>query len=147
MKKPKAGLILKKDLTFNVELIAPCGMDCRLCMAYIRERKACPGCRGDNLNKAKTCAACKIKNCVELANGNYAYCFSCDHYPCEMIKHIDKRYRTNYGMSMIENLENIRQSGIEDFVEQEKNRWRCPECGGTLCVHYAQCPSCDYTWR
>ena len=142
MKKPKAGLILKKDLTFNVELIAPCGMDCRLCMAYIRERKACPGCRGDNLNKAKTCAACKIKNCVELANGNYAYCFSCDDYPCDLIKRIDKRYRTNYGMSMIENLENIRLIGLEAFIAREQERWKCPGCGGLICVHRKSCIYC-----
>ena len=30
------------------DLIAPCGMNCSLCRAYGRERKPCPGCRGDD---------------------------------------------------------------------------------------------------
>ena len=38
-------------------------------------------------------------------------------------------------MSMIENLENIRVLGIRKFVNNEKVRWACSECGGTICVH------------
>ena len=37
-------------------LIAPCGMNCRLCLAYIRDKKACPGCLGDDHFKSISCA-------------------------------------------------------------------------------------------
>ncbi|MFA5801027.1 MAG: hypothetical protein WC911_00980 [Thermoleophilia bacterium] len=43
--------------------------------------------------------------------------------------HLDKRYRTKYGMSMIENLEIIRQVGVRDIFRREKQRWACPKCG------------------
>jgi hypothetical protein len=58
------------------------------------------------------------------------------------LKHLDKRYRTKYGMSMIENLENIRGFGIRRFVASESARWACPECGGMICIHNRYCYRC-----
>ena len=63
------------------------------------------------------------------------------------MKRLDKRYRTKYAMSMIDNLEYIKQFGIRDFVKQEKERWACPVCGEIICVHKPQCISCEHTWR
>jgi hypothetical protein len=60
---------------------------------------------------------------------------------------LDKRYRTKYGMSMIENLNNIENLGIRQFVRNEIERWRCPECGGMICVHKPACIYCKYQWR
>jgi hypothetical protein len=79
--------------------------------------------------------------------GKVKYCFSCESFPCGRLNHLDKRYSVKYGMSMIENLENIRSLGIRRFVTNEKERWTCPECGETICVHEPQCLSCEYKWR
>ena len=128
-------------------LIGPCGMNCRLYSAYTRDREACPGCRGDNSLKAISCVSCRIKNCEEMANAKIKYCFGCDSFPCLRLKHLDKRYRTKYGMSMIGNLENIREFGIRQFIRNEKKRWACPQCGVLICVHKPQCISCGYKWR
>ena len=70
-----------------------------------------------------------------------------DGFPCAGLKQPDRRYRTKYGMSMIENLEAIKESGIRKFIQKEKKRWTCPECGGTICIHRPQCPSCGRKWR
>ncbi|MEL4306398.1 hypothetical protein [Methanococcoides sp. LMO-2] len=43
---------------------------------------------------------------------------------------------------MIENLEYIKKFGLKEFVANEKMRWTCPECGGTICVHGGACSSC-----
>jgi len=128
-------------------LIAPCGMNCRLCLAYIRDRKACPGCIGGDVFKSKSCVTCRIKNCEKIVQGGIKYCFSCDRFPCDKLIHLDKRYRTKYGMSMIDNLENIREFGIRLFIRNEKERWTCPECGEIICVHKPQCLSCEHKWR
>jgi hypothetical protein len=40
---------------------------------------------------------------------------------------------------MIENLENIEKSGIRAFIKNEKERWRCSEFGGIICVHRGSC--------
>jgi hypothetical protein len=75
-------------------LIAPCGIDCRLCYAYIREKDHCPGCRGDDSQKKKSCLACKIKNCEKLVEGDFKYCYECDSFPCETLKILsDKVWR------------------------------------------------------
>jgi rubrerythrin len=58
------------------------------------------------------------------------------------MKQLDKRYRTKYHMSMIENLENIRQNGMEAFLQSEETRWTCKVCGNILCVHRDACPAC-----
>jgi hypothetical protein len=126
----------------KISLIAPCGMNCGICMAYLRGKKKCPGCRGSNETKSFSCANCKIKNCNELNKNNLKFCFKCKKFPCERIKHLDKRYRTKYNMSMIENLENIKKIGVREFIKNEKIRWACSKCGGTICVHRGYCYKC-----
>lgn len=138
---------MKKTDAFLTTLIAPCGMNCRLCHAFIRDKNICPGCRGDDSLKSKTCVTCRIKNCKKIAEGESKYCFSCDSFPCSGLKHLDKRYRTKYGMSMTDNLEHIKMFGIRHFIRNEKERWACPECGEVICVHKPQCLSCGYEWR
>lgn len=123
-------------------LIAPCGMNCGVCMAYLRDKNKCSGCRGSTIDKPRTRLECKIKNCEHFQNVNSGFCFQCQKFPCDRLKHLDQRYRTKYGMSMIENLENIRKFGIRKFLVSEKTRWTCPECGGTICVHNRYCSSC-----
>ena len=138
---------LRKAEAIPALLIAPCGMNCRLCRAFTREKNACPGCRDDDHFKTNTRALCRIKRCEEMAASKGKYCFNCDSFPCARLTHLDKRYRTKYGMSMIDNLENIRKLGIRNFIRNEKERWTCPECGQLLCVHKPQCLSCGDRWR
>jgi hypothetical protein len=123
-------------------LIAPCGMNCGICLAYLREKNKCPGCRGAGLNKPVTRSQCKIKNCSTFIKDMSLFCFECEKLPCDRLKHLDKRYRTKYQMSMIENLEQIKKVGIKKFVAAEKTRWVCSECGGIVCVHKGCCVRC-----
>jgi len=133
---------MKSKSTIKSGLIAPCGMNCGICMAYLRQKNKCPSCRGEDADKSPSCVRCRIKNCRKLKKNNLKYCFSCAAFPCDRLKHLDKRYRTEYNMSMIENLGNIKKLGIKKFVRNEKKRWRCHECGGTICVHRAICSVC-----
>jgi hypothetical protein len=137
----------KKTNAIRTTLIASCGMNCGLCSAYGRDKKACPGCRGDDSVKSKTRITCRIKNCEKIVQGRVNYCFGCDSFPCDRLNHLDKRYRTKYGMSMIDNLVNIKKVGIRQFIRNEKERWTCPECGEIICVHRPQCLSCEHKWR
>ncbi|MBA7584154.1 hypothetical protein ES708_26107 [subsurface metagenome] len=129
------------------ELIAPCGMNCAICSAYLARqhdlrsqgimRSYCAGCRP----RGKNCAFLK-KKCNLLGKGQVKYCYECPDFPCPILKHLDKRYRTNYRMSMIENLEFIRENGVEKLLEKEAEKWRCPNCGGVICCHNGVCFSC-----
>jgi hypothetical protein len=137
----------KKSKPFKSSLIAPCGMNCRLCRAYIREKNTCPGCYGNDSLKSKSAAMCHIKNCENIKSGKANFCFACEKYPCDKLQHLDKRYRTKYGVSMIENLDNIKQSGMRNFLTQEKERWACSKCGEIICIHKESCISCGFQWR
>lgn len=126
-------------------IIAPCGLNCSLCRAYIRTHAPCPGCRGGTQNKSNSCLTCAIKNCPELAAGKLDFCFTCKHFPCADLLHLDKRYRTKYGVSVIANLEQIGTAGLARFMQEEAEKWSCPECGTLLCMHTPQCPNCGIT--
>ena len=123
-------------------LIAPCGMNCAICMAYLREKNKCPGCRNIVIDTSVSRARCRIKKCEELVKNKYNFCYECSQFPCKRIKHLDKRYRTKYNMSEIENLEFIRDKGMDKFLEKETKRWKCPKCGGVIDVHHKECSVC-----
>lgn len=78
----------------------------------------------------ETRANCRLRLCGEREG---AFCSSCAGFPCDRLKHLDNRYRTRYGMSEIENLEYIRENGMEKFLEKEHERWVSDK--GVLCVH------------
>ena len=131
----------------NEELIAPCGMNCAICSGYLASQHDvkskeirmpyCAGCRP----RDKQCAFLK-KRCELLLTGKVKFCYECGGFPCETLKHLDKRYSTNFRMSMIENLEYIKKDGISEFIEKEKGKWKCPECGGVICCHNGICFDC-----
>jgi hypothetical protein len=131
----------------NEELIAPCGMNCGICSAHLSYRHDvkskgirmpyCIGCRP----RDKRCAFLK-KRCELLMSNEIRYCYECSSFPCEGLKHLDNRYRTYFKMSMIENLEYVRDKGINKFLEREQEKWRCPECGGVICCHNGICFNC-----
>jgi hypothetical protein len=123
-------------------LIAPCGMNCGVCLAYLRDKNHCRGCRDDSKVYPAYCVSCIIKNCDLLRETDSGFCYECVKYPCRRLKQLDKRYRTRYRMSMLDNLGFIKAAGLPAFVEKEKMRWICPFCGATLCVHRKYCLSC-----
>ncbi len=103
-------------------------MNCGICIGYLRDKKPCAGCfKNDDENKPGSCRSCAIANCEYLAKTESGFCYECEKYPCARLKRLDKRYRTNYGMSMLENLENIQKSGLEEFLRNEQVRWTCKE--------------------
>lgn len=123
-------------------LIAACGMNCELCLAYQRDRKKCPGCNGADENKPFHCVKCSIKYCDGIKESASYLCWECGKFPCARLKQLDKRYRTKYKMSMIENLETIRNSGMDEFLKSQQVKWTCKTCGSPLCVHRETCLHC-----
>ncbi|HIH02250.1 TPA: DUF3795 domain-containing protein [Thermoplasmata archaeon] len=128
-------------------LVAPCGMNCNICAGYLASKhdvKAkgirlmyCIGCRP----RDKNCAFLK-RGCELLRKGKVEYCYECDDFPCDRLSAMDKRYREDFRMSEIENLEYIRDHGIEGFLRAEEYKWRCPRCGGVTSCHNGICFEC-----
>lgn len=125
--------------------IAPCGLNCALCYARQRDKNRCPGCNGDDGEMPTSCRSCSIRPCDarKTAIGSARrFCDSCESFPCKRLKALQKRYREKYGADLRANLAAIRERGIRAFLVGEKKAWACPECGETLCMHKAECPSC-----
>lgn len=132
---------------FSQELIAPCGMNCGVCVSYLARKRDlnskglkrvyCKGC----LPRGKNCLHMG-SSCALLKDGRVRFCFECADFPCKRLQALDKRYRTKYRLSMIENLMAIKEAGIESFLKQDEDKWRCGDCGGTVCCHIGLCLSC-----
>ena len=136
------------ETAMKADLIAPCGMNCALCISYqamINDLKAkgftkryCTGC----IPRGKNCEFMK-QNCDLLGMGVVRFCYECDLFPCTRLKKLDKRYTTQYHMSMINNLVEIQMYGIEEFLQTQDEKWQCPTCGGTICCHNGLCLTCQ----
>ena len=121
-------------------LIAPCGMNCNVCRAML-----------DNSGRAKQCLGCKPRGkgctyyggmCAKVRDEKIRFCYECERFPCTKLKHLDKRYRARYGYSFIDALEFIRDHGMKAHLAKEKKRWKCPKCGGMVCIHNGKCYDC-----
>lgn len=138
---------MKEDVYKFSGVIAPCGMNCGVCIAYMREKKPCSGCLANSENKPNQCRQCSVVHCEHLAKTTSKFCYECEKFPCARINTLDKRYRAKYRMSMIENLEKIRDHGIEKFLEDEEHRWDCPVCKNTISPHRTECSECKYSLK
>ena len=129
-------------------LIAPCGMNCGVCISYLAgqnnlkekgfARRYCAGCRPRGKNRTFMSQHCEL-----VGKGLVEFCFECADFPCRRLKELDKRYRSKYHLSMIENLESIQAEGMSAFLEKEEAKWRCPVCGGVICCHNGLCLNCS----
>ncbi len=134
---------------FSPELIAPCGMNCGICRAYLAYTHHVP----TKKSKVTHCAGClgRAKNCYikrgcsKLRKNEIQSCSQCDTIPCEQLAHLDKRYRERYGMSMVENLKELKTMGMSEFLKNQQNKFRCPNCGDVVSVHDRKCYSCETT--
>jgi hypothetical protein len=139
------------QIPFTAELIAPCGMNCGVCKAYNAYIHNVPKQRG----KVTHCTGCllRAKNCYikrgckKLSAHKIKICSLCDTLPCKHLAHLDKRYRERYGMSMVENLKELKNVGMEAFLRNQAEKYRCSLCGGVVSVHDKKCYSCGKTQK
>ena len=132
----------------NKDLIAVCGMNCGICDKYLAyshdlpKKKGkiihCLGCRTSN----KKCGFVKQK-CITGKIDKIEFCYECEAFPCDNLQRIVKGYVKRYNYNVIENLIFIKENGLDKFILEEKNKYKCSKCGDTICVHNHKCYSCD----
>ena len=126
----------------NPAMIAPCGINCEVCSAHLRDKNVCNGCLSQVGYKSRSCDQCIIRNCETLQSTGEYFCYACQKFPCTRLKQLDKRYRTRYNTNLLDNLLYIKNHGLINFMEKEVERWHCPTCGGTICIHKGFCLNC-----
>ena len=136
----------KEDI--NKLLIAPCGMNCRICSAYLAYSRKIPKKRG----KITYCIGCRPrdkqcsfikKRCEIIKNNEIDFCYKCKVFPCDILKHLVKGYIKRYDYSVIDNLTFIKNNSLEEFILKEENQYKCAKCGDTICIHNKKCYTCD----
>lgn len=127
----------------NIEtiMLAPCGMNCKVCYKHCYHKKPCAGCLKSDMGKPEHCRKCKIKDCVK-AKG-LEYCFECLDHPCGQIRNLEKSYKRRYRASLIKNSEFVKERGLEAFMEHQKEIYTCLKCGGIISLHDGECSECQ----
>ena len=151
------------------EWLAPCGLYCGVCaimMAHrdnnlkLKERLAnlykgavpgkgtlpnsenlstedihCRGCLSDDL--FMHCRQCEIRSCA-MEKG-YAGCHQCDDFPCGYVED----FPMTVGKKVIlRSIPHRREVGTEKWVQDEEERYVCPECGDKAFRGAVKCHRC-----
>ena len=125
----------------SISKIAPCGLICDICLGFQREKNKCYGCT-EEASKPPHAIKCSIINCPEKNGDPAKPCSICSKYPCKRLKSLEKRYSTNYGESLVDNFNLIKEKGLDQFLLEAEKVWSCPNCGKLLTVHRPQCLYC-----
>jgi len=133
-------------------LAAPCGMYCGACRSYLLLKKnllkesgrksGCEGCRIRN----KNCTFIK-KDCSLIRKNEIDFCYECDNFPCSNLKKVEDRYTQRYNVSFVNNLRKLKEIGLEKWLQEQKLLYKCPDCGGEICIHDAECFDCGYEFN
>lgn len=134
---------------FSPELVAPCGMNCSICKAYLalsrnvpRKKGAVTHCAGCRV-RDKNCAFIK-RDCEKIRKKQILFCYQCPDMPCERLTKLDTYYRSRYSMSMIENQKLMKEKGMTAFLKDQIEKYQCPKCGDVVSVHDSKCYACGY---
>lgn len=122
-------------------LFAPCGMNCLVCYKHCYHKKPCGGCRNSDKGKPEHCRKCRIKDCI--GDKGLAYCYECPEHPCRLIRNLEKSYQKRYQVSLVENSDFVGRYGLERFMEEQKEKYICPICGGVISIHDGECSECQ----
>ena len=145
------------------DLAAICGLYCGTCPHYLAPRIndheqleqisqdkripvegiGCDGCLSERVSPH--CMECRhgFRRCA--AEKNVTWCFECPEFPCQRLRDFRNTHIVD-GIShhehVIEELQYIKEHGIERWVDKQASAGQCPQCGKELYWFTRQCPSC-----
>ena len=86
-------------------------------------------------------ANCRIVKCLEAKGLDF--CYECDDYPeCEKFHGIAD-HLVSRGEDLMENLEKIKAGKVDEWLEEEDTKWRCPKCGNPISAYLDECHWCQ----
>ncbi len=116
---------MKNPLIKRFPSIACCGIDCGLCPTYYTSGPSkCPGCGGPEFSIKHP--SCSILTCC-VKNRGFETCAECAQYPCEKLKPWDRADSFVTHKICLQNLNDIKQNGLEKFIEQQALRMKILE--------------------
>lgn len=115
-------------MELNVNTVAICGLFCGTCPSYPHE---CEGCLSDGV-LMEDCKSCSngFRDCANIHN--VTRCYECIDFPCEKLDSFkDKHYQNGIGhhKHVIENLDFMKENGIQKWLEKQILENTCSKCG------------------
>jgi len=137
----------------NEILVAPCGLFCGACRAYIatlenndeprpgskQPSMQCDGCLGGGRAPAHI-PKCEIRACAATKTKT-GRCSECADFPCGRITDFNNDGMQHHS-EVLANLRQLRTMGIKDWTKHEEDRWTCSKCQAKLSWYDAECPKC-----
>ena len=146
------------------QLVAVCGTYCGACPAYIAknsedeqiknklqkelssgpmklnmENFGCDGCLSDG-KIAAHCQSCAMRKCA-ASKQNVTRCSDCTDFPCSRITDFNNDGRLHHA-ELLGNLREIHEMGVQKWVRNEEERWRCPQCRLPMSWYDSKCARC-----
>jgi len=133
---------MKQDVK---KIVGICGLYCGTCPKYPTH---CEGCLSDRV----------APHCVRCINGfrqcamekKVTWCFQCQDFPCQRLMDFTNSHIVN-GIShhahVIEDLQYMRELGIEQWIEEQERTVHCSQCGERLYWFIRECPKCNMQVR
>lgn len=124
--------------------LAPCGVYCGACPSF---DKTCKGCASEDRNQNRSSKwSCKIRTCC-YDQKKLDYCIDCEKFPCTIIDKklisshtYDPRYKYRHEIPNI--FSNLKMITVENYLEYQRQRWKCDSCGGRISFYNYTCEKC-----
>jgi hypothetical protein len=106
----------------------------------------CHGCKTDTVFGG--CGKCLIRKCARKKQGIES-CVDCNKYPClihritaiaKIIFRLEKRL-PHMRIAPV-NLQTIRRCGMASWLDEQRRRWACPDCGTSFTWYQHTCTRC-----
>ncbi len=145
-------------------LVGICGLYCGTCPSYIANREnnvaelekrsrelnipvedtRCQGCQSDRV--MSLCVDCHtgFRRCAR--EHEVTWCFECSDFPCERLRNFRDIHivdGVSHHARVIEDLQYMKEHGIEQWVAEQEKAGRCPHCGKNLYWFSRVCPDCQ----
>jgi hypothetical protein len=97
----------------------------------------CEGCKAEIT--ADFCSRCGMRLCAR--EKGLEFCIECSDYPCWVLSAFRNDDAPHHSM-VLRNLEQIRNLGVEGWLEAQAARWSCPVCGKRFGWYDETCEGC-----
>lgn len=104
----------------------------------------CYGCKTDTVFVG--CAKCPIRKCAK-EKMHVENCFDCHKYPCLRLRIFSfiRRFmqkKLPHLKSVSKNQRYIQEKGISEWLVQQEEAWKCPQCHASFTWYTSVCNTC-----
>ena len=127
-------------MSLSNEIAGICGLFCGTCQMFPEH---CDGCLSDRV--FSYCVQCShgFRDCAK--EHQVTWCWQCSAFPCERLEEFSKEHIVNgicHHAHVIEDLQYMKDHGVEAWVRQQEQTHRCPTCGTLMLWFESACQKC-----